>query len=268
MWMKKIVHISFCSPWGPTNPVLGKTHPTDPYSTSSIATGEKLRLTAVGLVAGFAQMVLNKQPLDEACLSKGRNELPTWIADNDRILDSVTPTPAPKSIKDYPVCEKPDDYHTFPDKSSSQTYSKPRSAIARYYIRYIAGSGPSAFFFLRCPLFFLVLRLGIYTETEWKLKVGAGGSIPLYIRICSIYILPFLEKIPFRWVACFRMWTPSDPCGISSRSLIQPPKSQRWTPLLAWPCHMCKYLTICTRIAQKWLTFQNYPEHEWNTRYN
>lgn len=63
----------------------------DPYTTSSIVSDEKLRVTAVRLVAGFAKMALSKQPWDEACRSKARNELLTGIVDDGKILNNMTP---------------------------------------------------------------------------------------------------------------------------------------------------------------------------------
>ncbi len=69
----------------------------DPPTRSSIIP-EKLRFTAVGLVAGFAQMALSKQPCDKACRSKARNKLPILKVDSTKILDNMTPISTPKSI--------------------------------------------------------------------------------------------------------------------------------------------------------------------------
>ena len=99
----------------------------DLSTTPSIVPDEKLRFTAVGLVAGFTQMALSKQPWGEAFRSKVRNELPTWVVNNGKILDSLPPTPTPKRFKESPAFKEPDDHHTFPDTSPSQTRSRTKA---------------------------------------------------------------------------------------------------------------------------------------------
>ena len=102
-------------------------------TTSSIVPEEELRFTAVGLVAGFAQMALSKQPWGKEFRSKARNQLPIWKKDDARMLDSITPISTSKSINGSPDFEQPDDYHTLPDTSPSETRRrvKEKEALAR-----------------------------------------------------------------------------------------------------------------------------------------
>lgn len=73
----KLFIFLFVHPEDPQTVYCEKVILEDPFTTSSIVPREKLRLTAVGFVAGFAQMALSKQPWDEATWRKARNKLPT-----------------------------------------------------------------------------------------------------------------------------------------------------------------------------------------------
>ena len=88
---------------------------------------EQLRLTAVGLVAGFALMALSKEPLCEACRSNARNELGIWQF--GKFLAGVTSSEEStnedsEGSSDF---KEPDEYHTFPDTSPRQTRSKAKA---------------------------------------------------------------------------------------------------------------------------------------------
>lgn len=99
----------------------------DASTTPSIVSNEKLRLTAVGIVAGFAQMAMGKQPLGETWRSKARKRLPVWEFDDGKILANLTLTPNRDQTEESPSFHEPDD-HTFPDTSLFQTRSKTKAA--------------------------------------------------------------------------------------------------------------------------------------------
>ena len=75
----------FIRPEDPQTLYYEKVILEDASTTPSIVSNEKLRLTAVGLVAGFAQMAMGKQPLGETWRSKARKRLPVWEFDDGKI---------------------------------------------------------------------------------------------------------------------------------------------------------------------------------------
>ena len=87
----------------------------DPSTISSILPfeqlpDEQLRLTAVGLVAGFTQMALSQEPWDEEYRTKARNKLSTWQSDDGKYLDGMSPEEnTNEDSEDFPDFEEPDD---------------------------------------------------------------------------------------------------------------------------------------------------------------
>lgn len=75
-------------------------------TTSSMASNRKLRLTALGLVAGFTQMALGKQQWSERLRNKARNEQPFWGPNGPQTPTSPKPTPGRPS-KDSVAVESP-----------------------------------------------------------------------------------------------------------------------------------------------------------------
>ena len=100
----------------------------DPSTTSPIVPDEQLRLTAVGLVAGFAQMALSKEPWGETYRSNARNELSTWRINDGKILESMTPeATSKKRIEDSPEFQESDKHRILPDTSPCQTRSRAKA---------------------------------------------------------------------------------------------------------------------------------------------
>ena len=91
-----------------------------------------LRLTAVGLVAGFTQMALSKEPWGEAYRSNAQNELPKWKIDEGKLLGGMSPLAnTNEDSEGSPEIEEPNEYHNFPDTSPRQTRSKKDKDLAR-----------------------------------------------------------------------------------------------------------------------------------------
>lgn len=99
----------------------------DPSTTSSIISDEKLQVTAIRLVAGFAQMAWNQQSQEKACQRKLWNPFPTWIIDNGKIMNNITPISIFKGIKESFKFEESKDLYTFLGTSLCQTYSRAKA---------------------------------------------------------------------------------------------------------------------------------------------
>lgn len=80
----------FISPGKPQTLYYEKVILEAASTTSSIDSDDEIRLTAVGLVAGFTQMALGSQMWSEKLRSKARNELPIWDCNDPQILANVT----------------------------------------------------------------------------------------------------------------------------------------------------------------------------------
>lgn len=98
-----------------------------PSTKSSIVPVAQPRLTAVGLVAGFAQMALSKAPWSEEDRINARNELSTW-QHNGKILESTSPEIfSNKKSQDSLAFQEPDEHHTFPNTPPPQTHSRAKA---------------------------------------------------------------------------------------------------------------------------------------------